>query len=388
MKKWLCLVLALLTLTVCVWAAAESTDWNYDLNYAILRGYNGAGGDVTVPAEIDGYTVDVIGVSVFSSEAITSLTLPETVLELRSNAVSGCENMTSVTLPQSLVVINRMNFFSCNSLEEVAIPAGVRYIGENSFRFCDALRKITFEGVCPLIDKGCFSLIAEDAVAYVPDDELEAYTEAFERAGIEVPVQPSGKNAVVVENNGFAEEDFGFDPATGTITSYNGFATYLAIPETIGGAPVKAIGPKAFAQHTYIALAELPEGLETIGDNAFYNCETLARVVFPSTLKRIGDYAFYNAYRSNVLELPSVEHIGAYAFYAIGVTDALELPEGLKTIGDSAFENGRNMGDLYLPSTLEAIGSNAFKGDYNIQYVVLNSETPPALGENVFAGCD
>ena len=89
----------------------------------------------------------------------------------------------------------------------------------------------------------------------------------------------------------------------------------------------------------YIALAELPEGLETIGDNAFYNCETLARVVFPSTLKSIGDYAFYNAYRSNVLELPSVEHIGAYAFYAIGVTDALELPEGLKTIGDSAFEN-------------------------------------------------
>ena len=53
MKKWLCLALALLTLTVCLWAAAESTDWNYDLNYAILRGYNGAGGDVTVPAEID-----------------------------------------------------------------------------------------------------------------------------------------------------------------------------------------------------------------------------------------------------------------------------------------------------------------------------------------------
>ena len=44
-------------------ALAESTDWNYDANYAILRGYDGAGGDVVVPAEIDGYTVDVIGVS-------------------------------------------------------------------------------------------------------------------------------------------------------------------------------------------------------------------------------------------------------------------------------------------------------------------------------------
>lgn len=193
MKKWLCLALALLTLTVCVWAAAESTDWNYDLNYAILRGYNGAGGDVVVPAEIDGFTVDVIGINVFKGDTITSLTLPETVLELRSGAVASCENLASVTLPQSLVVINRMNFFSCNALSEITIPAGVRYIGDGSFRFCDALRKITFEGVCPAIDMDCFSILPEDAVAYVPDDELEAYTEAFERAGIEVPVQPSGK---------------------------------------------------------------------------------------------------------------------------------------------------------------------------------------------------
>ena len=219
MRRWMCLALSLLMLAFCASAWAESGEWKYDADYAILRGYEGEGGDVVVPGELEGYTVDVIDINVFKSDAITSLTLPETVLELRSNAVAGCENMTSVTLPQSLVVINRMNFFSCTSLEEVTIPAGVRYIGENSFRFCDALRKITFEGVCPLIDKGCFSLIAEDAVAYVPDDELEAYTEAFERAGIEVPVQPSGKNAVVVENNGFAEEDFEFDPATGTITA-------------------------------------------------------------------------------------------------------------------------------------------------------------------------
>ena len=40
-------------------------DWNYDANYGILRGYNGAGGDVVVPGELDGFTVDVIGVSVF-----------------------------------------------------------------------------------------------------------------------------------------------------------------------------------------------------------------------------------------------------------------------------------------------------------------------------------
>ena len=389
MKRSLISVLPLLMLVLCIPALAESTDWNYDANYAILRGYDGAGGDVVVPAEIDGFTVDVIGINVFKGDTITSLTLPETVLELRSNAVSSCEKLTSVTLPQSLVVINRMNFFSCNALSEVTIPASVRYIGDTSFRFCDALRKITFEGVCPAIDMDCFSVLPDDAVAYVPDDQLEAYTAAFENAGSTVSVQPSGKNAVLVENNGYVEDEFDFDASTGTITSYNGYATYLAIPETIGGAPVKAIGPEAFARHSYLAFLELPEGLESIGDSAFYNCETLGRVRFPSTLKTIGSNAFYNAYKSSVLELTSVESIGDYAFYFAGLKGSLELPEGLKSIGENAFEACTNMGaNLYLPSTLESIDSNAFKGDYNIQYIVLESPTAPMLGENVFAGCD
>lgn len=389
MKRSLISVLSLLMLVLCIPALAESTDWNYDANYAILRGYDGAGGNVVVPAEIDGFTVDVIGINVFKGDTITSLTLPETVLELRSNAVALCEKLTSVTLPQSLVVINRMNFFSCNALSEVTIPASVRYIGDTSFRFCDALRKITFEGVCPAIDMDCFSVLPDDAVAYVPDDQLEAYTAAFENAGSTVSVQPSGKNAVLVENNGYVEDEFDFDASTGTITSYNGYATYLAIPETIGGAPVKAIGPEAFARHAYLAFLELPEGLESIGDSAFYNCETLGRVRFPSTLKTIGSNAFYNAYKSSVLELTSVESIGDYAFYFAGLKGSLELPEGLKSIGENAFEACTNMGaNLYLPSTLESIGSNAFKGDYNIQYIVLESPTAPMLGENVFAGCD
>lgn len=389
MKRSLISVLSLLMLVLCIPALAESTDWNYDANYAILRGYDGAGGDVVVPAEIDGFTVDVIGINVFKGDTITSLTLPETVLELRSNAVASCEKLTSVTLPQSLVVINRMNFFSCNALSEVTIPASVRYIGDTSFRFCDALRKITFEGVCPAIDMDCFSILPDDAVAYVPDDQLEAYKAAFENAGSTVSVQPSGKNAVLVENNGYVEDEFDFDASTGTITSYNGYATYLAIPETIGGAPVKAIGPEAFARHAYLAFLELPEGLESIGDSAFYNCETLGRVRFPSTLKTIGSNAFYNAYKSSVLELTSVESIGDYAFYFAGLKGSLELPEGLKSIGENAFEACTNMGaNLYLPSTLESIGSNAFKGDYNIQYIVLESPTAPMLGENVFAGCD
>ena len=38
MKRTLILVLSLLMLVLCIPALAESTDWNYDANYAILRG--------------------------------------------------------------------------------------------------------------------------------------------------------------------------------------------------------------------------------------------------------------------------------------------------------------------------------------------------------------
>ena len=389
MKRRFCLVLSLLMLAVCIPALAESAQWNYDAEYCVLRGYSGAGGDVAVPGEINGGTVDVIDINVFTGETITALSLPETVLELRSNAITWCPNLVSVSLPQSLVVINRLNFGNCGALAEVTIPAGVRYIGDSSFTFCESLRKITFEGVCPVIDQDCFTVLPEDAVAYVPDDQLDAYAEAFASAGSAVSVQPSGKSAVVVDNNGYVESEFDFDASTGTITRYNGYATYLAIPETIGGAAVKAIGPEAFAHHYYLALLELPEGLETIGDGAFYNCATLGHVKFPSTLKTIGDRAFYNAYRGSLFELPSAETIGDFAFYFAGIKGSVALPDGLTSIGTGAFEACGNLGGtLYLPASLETIGDGAFKGNLLLQYVIVDSPTPPALGEGVFAGCD
>lgn len=81
MKKLFCLLTALL-LAFCLPALAEGNDvWDFDADYCELDGYTGASGDVNVPGEIDGSTVDVIQTNVFSNtDAITSLTLPDTLL--------------------------------------------------------------------------------------------------------------------------------------------------------------------------------------------------------------------------------------------------------------------------------------------------------------------
>ena len=78
MRRWMCLALSLLMLAFCASAWAESGEWKYDADYAILRGYEGEGGDVVVPGELEGYTVDVIDINVFNAgkkreEAIATL---------------------------------------------------------------------------------------------------------------------------------------------------------------------------------------------------------------------------------------------------------------------------------------------------------------------------
>ncbi|MDO4836876.1 MAG: leucine-rich repeat protein [Clostridia bacterium] len=388
MKKWLSFIVLFAVLFTCALASGEEDVWLFDDDYYVLKSYTGTEADVVVPADIREGTVDVLGTHAFNhNETVVSLTLPETLLQLQSEAISWCSQLRSVSLPQSLIVINDRNFWQCNALNEITIPAGVRSIGETSFYACAALQSVTFQGVCPAIGKDCFVSLADNAVIYVPDDQLDAYQAALQAAGCTASVQPSGVNAVVVDNNGYVESEFDFDASTGTITAYNGYATYLSIPETIGGAAVKAIGANAFYGHYYLAVLELPEGLETIGENAFYNCQTLGCVSFPSTLKTIEARAFYNSYFADSIDLKQVVAIGEEAFRYARLSGTVTLPEGLVAIGDGAFADNHSLEELYLPASLESIGKEAFSGDSSLAYVYMDGLTPPALGENAFADC-
>ena len=106
MKRRFCLVLSLLMLAVCIHALAESAEWNYDAEYCVLRGYSGAGGDVAVPGEINGGTVDVIDINVFTGETITALSLPETVLQRQYDDEAAALHINSVLDRQCAMLCN------------------------------------------------------------------------------------------------------------------------------------------------------------------------------------------------------------------------------------------------------------------------------------------
>ena len=123
------------------------------------------------------------------------------------------------------------------------------------------------------------------------------------------------------------------------VSDYTGNVT---IPETVvyNGVtyPVRSIGAYAFSGCSSLSSVSFPESLTSIGDRAFWFCSSLSSVSFSESLTSIGDYAF-----SGCSSLSSVE----------------------------------------IPSSVISIGDAAFSGA--VDFVMLKSETPVAVGNGVFS---
>ncbi|MBQ3223991.1 MAG: leucine-rich repeat protein [Clostridia bacterium] len=386
MKKVLCAVLMLLML-LCLGVQAETAEWDFDTLDFRLNGYLGEGGAVVIPESIDGCTVDILGMYLFNdADTVASLTLPATLKQVEDSSVAFCDSLTELIIPEGVQIIGDNCFIGNPGLTEVTIPASVRYIGTSSFGSNESLQKVTFLGECPVFAGAALDWIATDAVVYVPDDQYDAYAAALYEAGCYSAVQPSGANAIVYDWSS-DPSDFEFDAETGTITLYVGTGACVEIPEQIDGVQVSAIGDNAFYSDPYLCWLTLPEGLETIGESAFEWCSTLVHVEFPSTLKTVENRAFYAGYKGYALDIPAVETIGDEAFaQCIRITDPVVLPEGLKTVGNSAFEACSWLGEVYFPSTVESIGENAFT-DSALNYLVFNGLQLPQMADSAIASC-
>ena len=387
MKKLVFVLIALALLNAVPSAWADGTAWDFDYTDYRLNGYLGGESAVVVPEDIDGCTVDILGMDfLHDNDAVASLTLPSSLRQVEGNAVSFCDNLTGLIIPEGVQVIGDNCFIGNPALVEITVPASVRYIGTNSFGSNESLKKVTFLGECPVFAGAALDWIADGAEIYVPDDQLDAYAQALYEAGSAAAVLPSGANAVVYDRT-TDPSLFEFDAATGTVTLFGGFDTCVEVPAEIGGVPVRAIGAHAFEQNRYLCMLTLPEGLEVIGESAFEWCNNLVHVDFPSTLKTVENRAFYAGYMGCGLDLPAAETIGDEAFaQCIRITDPVYLPEGLKTIGSSAFYCCSWLGEVYLPSTVETIGERAF-ADSAMNYLVFEGVQLPEIAQNAFENC-
>jgi hypothetical protein len=96
-----------------------------------ITGYTGTGGDVEIPAKIDGKPVIAIGICAFQYKPLTGVTIPDSVTSIGLEAFYG-NKLTGVTIPGSVNTIGD-SAFALNQLTGVTIGGGVTTIENGAF---------------------------------------------------------------------------------------------------------------------------------------------------------------------------------------------------------------------------------------------------------------
>lgn len=133
MKRILSLALALLMILACtpvVMAESEFEYEDYEGGIAITS-YNGTGGVVTIPAEIDGKKVVAID-QLRDRNDITKIILPEGLTEICSEAFVRMSNLKEVVLPGTLKKIG-YEAFAFSGITFIIIPESVIEIESGAF---------------------------------------------------------------------------------------------------------------------------------------------------------------------------------------------------------------------------------------------------------------
>ncbi len=270
-----------------------------------------------------------------------SLVLPDDVLEVRGpigsavlktidlnnvriladGALSNCTALESVTLPDSLVEIGTDAMKGCGSLRSVKGGKNVRSLGDGCFKNCAALTdfgdlpsSVRLIGLCALENTGWY----HDQ----PDGPVYFGSVAYTYKG-EMP-----KNTVLA-----------LKPGTTSVAPYYIFEHRTRTWE--------------YEQPNLIGLV-LPESCARVDVNAFANCVNL-RSIDLGGVQYIGDDVF-NVHGCEAIVLPdTVRYVGENAFSAPQLK-AIHLNNGLRVLEESAFFSYGEGKGVTVPASVTYLG--------------------------------
>ncbi len=182
--------------------------------------------------------------------------------------------------------------------------------------------------------------------------------------------------------------DFGYITVgnTVTITNYYGSASVLAVPGSLSGLPVTAIGPYAFASATSLSTITIPDSVASIGDGAFLYCTRLASVKLSNNLTNLGQSAFYFCTNLSAINLPNgLLSIGSAAFAYCMNLATVTIPDSVTALGSYAFGSCARLASATISKNLTSLADQTFYNCPSLTGVYFPG-APPALGQSVFAG--
>lgn len=210
---------------------------------------------------------------------------------------------------------------------------------------------------------------------------------------------------VYEEKEGFSAGTFTTSQGKTVIYQYDGVEKEVTIPCDLGEEDVEGLGVSGYPVFIYhtVEKVTIPNCIQLIGESAFSQCPNLSSVVIRADnyffeeedgmvyKKGKNELVFTPATKKNVTILPettvieggglgslvleslvipgTVKTLGASAL-AFSSIDNLTIEEGVKTIGNRAFEKVTTKLPVVLPSSVTSLGNFAFNAS-NIGSVTL-----------------
>lgn len=178
---------------------------------------------------------------------LVSLTVPDNITDLGTNAFNGCSLLTSVELPSGITSIGNYSFQNCAALGSVDIPSTVTSIGQEAFRGCTSLSSIDFPANLTAIGQRAFQGCTALAQIVIPDSVNSLGNYSF-----------VGCSSLVTAN----------------------------IPSGISAIPTSC-----FYNCVSLTSVSVPEGITYIGNNAFYGVQ-MWKLELPSSITSLGNSCF------------------------------------------------------------------------------------------------
>lgn len=264
---------------------------------------------------------------------------PVTVISDR--AFSGCTKLTDITLPDSLIYIRSSAFKNCSALTSIVIPDSVTSIGNQAFSTCEALENVKLSNNLTELKSGTFYRCSSFKSVTIPDSVTVCSGEAFTNC-------TSLTEIIVGENNtGLCSVDgILFDKNKTTLKNYPSGITdeEYSVPDG-----VEIIESGAFSYNQYLKNVNIPDSVTDIGSLAFFVCEALEGISLPDGITEIKGNTFGACYEFGSVRIPSgVSIIDSLAFQQCNRLTSVVVPESTIEIGFESFSGCWDLSHIYI----------------------------------------
>ena len=297
-------------------------------------------------------------------KADATFTVPDSVTAVAPRAFFGTEALTLVTIPESVTEMGNDVFVRCSRLTV----------------YCDAASqpsgwaKDWNPEECPVEwgSRGLAYTLSTDGTYYI----VSGIGSCID-TDIRIPAIYNRLPVKVIGENAFGDCE--------TIVS-------VTLPDSI-----TAIEANAFIRCGSMTAIHLNEGLLSIGNWAFYGVTSLGEIYIPSTVEEIDQYAYHfydKAEHLTVHEDNPYYHSDQNCIIETATNTLLFgckssiIPSDVSALGPYSFNSCLGLLEIVIPASVTSVSEAAFWGCSNLTLIYCEAESQPAGWENGWSqGC-